>query len=303
MVSIVVPIAENGSLQFYQLPLSTTALVIGSIILLAIPLALYLLRSFALYKMAKTENLNNAYFAFIPFLWAYIAGKIAGTPVYFGKPIKKFALIFCIVLTVSEATTLILDALIYVPIIGYALQGGELLYVTEVTSSVVSALNGYTYYPLAVNFFVPNTSYINVPYATYQFIEVLNVISWVLALVDLAVTVLSITMYVGVFKKYWPLHYMSAVIFSVFGLFPIFAFVVRKNKPVDFNQFIRERYARYGAYSNPYANPYNNPYNNPNATQTETPTDPFPEFNNGSNASGSAGTDNPFGTEGFGQDN
>ncbi|MBO5713746.1 MAG: hypothetical protein J6R88_06100, partial [Clostridia bacterium] len=55
-------------------------------------------------------------------------------------------------------------------------------------------------------------------------------------------------------------------------------------------------------YGNQYGNPYNNPYANPNATQGSAQNvDPFPEFGNGDATN--SGSDNPFGTEGFGQDN
>ncbi len=282
MVNLIVPIEDGGSLQLFEMPVSTALIVIIGLISVAIPITFYLLRSFALYKMAKTENMAKAYLCFIPFLWTYIAGKIAGTPVYFGKPIKKFALLFCIFFTISELTTLIYELLIYLPVFGYMLQGGELLYVTEVSSSVANVLSGsYHYYLLAPNFFVPNENFINVSYATYAFLNVIDVISLALIPVDLIAVVFSITMYSGVFKKYWPLHYFSGIIFSIFGLFPIFAFVVRKNKPVDFNRFMRERFARYNAYNpyqNPYQNPYNNPYNNVNPNQAPNSENPFSEF-------------------------
>lgn len=296
MVSLIIPVDDGVSSQIFQMPVSTLVLVLIAIVSIAIPLAFYLLRSFALYKMAKTENINKAYFAFIPFLWTYIAGKIAGTPVYFGKIVKKFPLWLCIFYTVSEGIALIFNFLVYAPVLGYLLQGGELLYVVDVTNSVINSLEGaYEFYPLAINLFVPSGNFINVPYATYEFIQIANVISYVMIPIDVAVVVLTITMYSGVFKKYWPLHYFSGIIFSIFGLFPIFAFVVRKNQPVDYNKFMRERFARQYGYYNPYASQQNNPYNqynnaNPNANKEnpfnefsekkEKAEDPFSEFNN-----------------------
>lgn len=277
--------------QGYEpMPVPMVYLIIFALISVAIPVTLYLLRSFALYKMAKTENLNKAYFAFIPFLWTYIAGKIAGTPLLMGKPIKKFALLLLIFFSVSEITSLIYELLIYIPVLGYILQGGEVVYAAELSNSVANELylEGYQQYLLAPNLFVLNKNFINVPYAKDAFIYAMDITSFALLPVDIISIALSITMYVGVFKKYWPLHYTSAVIFSVFGLFPIFAFIVRKNQPVDYNKFMRERFARYTTYS-PYNNPYNatptqntnndNPFNE-FTEKKEKAEDPFSEFNN-----------------------
>ena len=120
--------------------------------------------------------------------------------------------------------------------------------------------------------------------------DILGTIASVLSFVEIFVTV---TLYFNLFRKYWPARHAVAAILSIFGLFPVFAFVIRNKQPVDYQAWARARYNAYMA-NNPYARPNfmnggQNPYaNNQNTNATETPfeelnktdssADPFEEF-------------------------
>ena len=81
-------------------------------------------------------------------------------------------------------------------------------------------------------------------------------------------------MYIALFRRYFPKHFVIATVLSVLWswIFPIFLFVVRKNKPVNYNDFLRERYNRM------YYGHYNNPVNNGNPNYGSQPESPFEGF-------------------------
>jgi hypothetical protein len=90
--------------------------------------------------------------------------------------------------------------------------------------------------------------------------------------------------YIALFRKFWPQHYVLATVLSVLGLFAPFVFAIRKKNAVNFSEYMRSRYNMYYTpYGNPYGrppygNPYGNPYANPNAEQQTPPEHPFSEF-------------------------
>ena len=84
----------------------------------------------------------------------------------------------------------------------------------------------------------------------------------------------------------------------------VILFIYRKKEPFDYDAYMQSR-ARYTYYNRGFGgNPYNNSYYNPNNHSYESnqpaDVDPFPEFS--SSSKNDVGSDNPFGTEGFGQD-
>jgi predicted PurR-regulated permease PerM len=54
-------------------------------ILLAVAVVMYIFSALALYKMASNRNINNPWFAWIPFLNLYLMGEIIDQRVYLGE--------------------------------------------------------------------------------------------------------------------------------------------------------------------------------------------------------------------------
>ncbi len=263
------------------------------IILLAstiIPIAFYLLRSFGIYKLAKNQEIKKAWLAFIPFAWFYPAGKIVGDIRIFNFKIKNFAVVALWSFLSVGVLNLALDVLNYIPLVGYLMQGGNVL----VSATEEFFPNG-TYYFSVLGTYVcaPNML---MPYSE-GLITAFNAISTVLGIAELFLIVLEIGLYINLFKCYLPRHYLTATIFSILGLFGPFVFAVRKNEKFDYDAYMRAQYQRYNQMNNPYGNPYNDPYtqnrdhgqkrdsaqvnnDSPFDEFNSSDMDPFDEFNN-----------------------
>ncbi|MBP5466665.1 MAG: hypothetical protein J6Y43_03785, partial [Clostridia bacterium] len=194
-----------------------------------------------------------------------------------GYPIKKFALWLLIFYSIVSVIDTIYYVIVYFPLVGYFLQGGG-VYIGQ-------PLDGaYTKYLFDTRFYV-EAAKIVYPYSDLSaIINVLNVIYVFSSIFDIASTVLMITAYFTLFRNYWPQHFMMAAIFCLFGFFPIFVFLARNNKPVNYAEYLRSRY--YGYYNQPPQNSdgqggrQDNPFNDFDKTDREgkTSDDPFDEF-------------------------
>lgn len=262
-----------------------TIIAIASVAL-AIYLAIYLVRSFAIYKIAKNNGINHAYLAFIPFAWIWTAADACKNPNFFGKRIKRFALYMTIVFSVCWAITAVYEILTYFPLVKYWFEGGVITYYED-SKALKAAYDagGVLYFEngsiiLSAGYQLPYSN----PYAMNRFLSVLGIFS------SLAQTVSSLFMivfYVNFFRTYAPMRVLVYSIFSIFGLFPFFAIAVSRKKAVDYNAYMRERYKNIYGAGNPYAarppygNPYNNPYGNPygeQRTQRKPDNEPFSSF-------------------------
>ena len=248
---------------------------IFSIIIVAV-IAFYVLRSVGIYMLAKRQGLKYLYLAWIPFAWIYLAGKLAGDVSFFGVRFKGFAIVLTVVFCVTELITLTTTFLYNFPLLGYLLSGGE-IYVSagelnDLTSFAQTlGLKGYwgsTSIFVGNNFVFP---YANVAAVT-QAINALNIIEYVLSFANV---VLTVFLYSALFKKYLPRHHLVATIFSAFGLFAPFIFAVRNNSPMNYAEYVRNR----------YANMYGNVYNQPNGmgnqnhnANNEMKNTPFEDF-------------------------
>ncbi len=271
---------------------------------LAITLAVYVLRSIGLYKLAKKDESgleSKAFLAWIPLVWVYLAGRLCGSVKMFGKPVKKFALILLITFVVAEVTFLVYNVLTYFPLVVYFLQGGEVsLFFGNATASTLISYGLEPYY-FDYNFCTSLSKPINLIYQNSismgKALYIVYIVSDVLMLVSLVFTIFT---YIALFKRYAPERYvmysiLAAVINPAFG---IIVFIIRNRKPIKYEDFLRERYNRiYGnnymnnpnPNGNPYNNPYNNPYGNPYGAQPRQPENPFEEF-----ADKNDGSDEPF---------
>lgn len=242
---------------------SRSAVLSVALIILAVYIAFYVLRSIGIYKLAKSQGVEKAYFAWIPCLWMFTACKIIGKARFFSTTAEKVAVWACVLFSVAVIVPFIGNFLSYFPYVAYYLEGGSL---------TLNASEGLVIY--AGSDFVNNfdTNAIN------TIIKILSAFGYILRLVEIFITV---SVYIALFKKFWPQHYILAAVLSFFGLFGIFAFVIRNNKAVDFNEYIRSRY--YNAGFTPYGNRY---YNQGGGTEERgtpygaQPTDkePFGEF-------------------------
>ena len=101
---------------------------------------------------------------------------------------------------------------------------------------------------------------------------------------DIANIFVVITVYVNLFKRYLPNHYLLAAIISLLGFFAPFVFAVRKREPMNYIDYLRSRYQHNPYYGNPYANnpqgqrPPEHPFSEFAGRGEVDPGDPFNEF-------------------------
>lgn len=245
-----------------------------ALIILAVYIAFYVLRSIGLYKLAKGQGVDKAFFAWIPCLWMFTACKIIGKTRFFNTTAEKVAVWACVLFSVAVIVPFIINFLKLFPYVAYYLEGGKL------TVNVSQGLVIYAESDFVNNF---DTKTIN------AIINILGVFSYILRIAEIFITV---SVYIALFKKFWPQHYILAAVLSFFGLFGVFVFVIRNNKAVDFNEYIRRRF--YGAGFTPYGNRYYGqngngaPYGNssedtePFGEFSDRPEEPFGEFSDGS---------------------
>lgn len=244
-----------------------------AIISMLVPIAFYVLRSIGLYVMARRREIKHAFLAWIPLVWVYIACKLIGKVKFWGKPIEKLAIIFCVIFGVSELANFVYNAFIYFPLIGNYLMGKEIsiLMIDESMADISQYVNGLTrYWGMPEVYY--GSDFVN-PYreSLPGIISFLNILSYVAIPFDIAAVVVIIVVYVNLFKKYLPQHYMLATVMSVLGLFAPFVFAVRKREPINYIDYLRSRYNRYGY--GPYGNPYGQ-----QGPQQKQPEHPFSEF-------------------------
>ena len=249
----------------------------------AITIALYVLRSIGLFVMAKRASVKRAFFAWIPCLWMFIACKLIGNKVLFmGKPISKLAVIFCVIFSVSEICVVIFDAITYFPLVGNYLMGRD-IYISVVSEAdmLKTGLTRYAWMPDVYY----DSSFVN-PFgdAVYAIETFLNVMNYVSIPFDIANIFVVITVYVNLFKRYLPNHYLLAAIISLLGFFAPFVFAVRKREPMNYIDYLRSRYQHSPYYGNPYANnpqgprPPEHPFSEFASRGEVDPGDPFNEF-------------------------
>ena len=278
----------------YEVTLSTILMIM--IPTLVVSLAFYVLRSIGIFMLAKKSSkglAKIAYLAWIPFAWVYLACSLVGDMVIFGKPVKKFALIMVILFSVAGLFTFVYYFIQFFPLVGYYLTGEATIMFVD---TLEHGMSGYLTYQF--DEFILVGSNFQSPYTNLLLVgRIWSIIGLVSSLLDIVVEVGFIFFYIALFKKYWPKRFILATIWSIFGLFPIFAFVIRKNKETSYQEYVKENYERkYGSGNpfNPYQNygqggPQNPYYNNQNPRPPETPfsdfaekgdldQEPFPEF-------------------------
>ncbi len=230
------------------------------VIAFVIAVLFYTLRTIGLYSLAKKQNVKNIFLVFIPFAWIYIACKLIKNERFFNKPYQNLALIFCILFTVTGVLNLVYQILLYFPLFQYLVIDNQVAkLVLDETVSIV----GLKEYFEGAGIFI-DENYLPYGNALDLVNKALEIIGSVSGILDLASTIITVFLYIAIFKTYWPQHYTLVSLICIFtNLFPVFIFVIRKKEPVNFNDYMRSRYNSYAnQYQNPYQNPYSNNYSN-----------------------------------------
>ncbi|MBQ8196560.1 MAG: hypothetical protein IJZ73_00680 [Clostridia bacterium] len=223
-----------------------TYYVVLAIIFMVLPaIALYVLRSIGLYKLAKNNNVKGKAFAWIPFLWIYTACKLCGSVRFFGKTHKSLPVIFTVLYTIAGILPILYDVLAYFPIVGYYLQGGTISFgnpLTESSQLYMTVLENVGIYVETTGHFAFYNPYPN-PRAM---IQALDVLYYVVSILELAVIFIEVPVYFDLFRKYIPQRALLFGLLSVFlNIFPIMVFIIRNKKAVDYNEYMRQRYNTY----------------------------------------------------------
>lgn len=268
-------IETNTGTSAYSM--SKSAILATTLVMLAIYITFYVLRSIGIYKLAKGQGVKKAFFAWIPCLWMFTACKVIGQTRFFGTTAEKVAVWACVLFSVAVIVPFIAEFLRFFPYVAYYLEGGTLT--LDISQGIVLSAGS----DFVNNFDTP---------AINTIIKILSAFGYILRFAEIFITV---SVYIALFRKFWPEHYILAAVLSFFGLFGIFAFAIRNKKAVDFNEYIRRRY--YGAGFTPYGNRYygqgGNGYNGSSAPHGESddkepfgefsdkPEEPFGEFDGG----------------------
>lgn len=259
------------------LPIEVPKLVVIflALIPLLVSLTFYVFRAIGVSVLSKKAGVKQYRLAWVPFLWIYPLAKALKNERFIFNTYSKLAFWLTFAFTLAGVITFAYNFLTFFPLAGYYLQGGEVV--------IKETIDGLTIIP-GQNFLNPfDRPFLNAVKTFLGFLCGAN--NGIIGLTEIVSAVITIFMYFAVFRRYWPQNYIWASILSVVGIFPIMIFIIRKRKPLSYQEFIRERMGR---FSNPYGpNPYGTPNNRPNEqpspfSEYETPKkkdeDPFPEF-------------------------
>lgn len=176
--------------------------IIALATILAVSVALYVLKSIAIYKLAKNHGVEKAFLAWIPFAWIYIPCVLVKEFLFFGTPYGKIALPICIIFCVYGGLSIVYYTFALLPEVIYLASGREV-----------------SYAKLAIT--------------------LLEKVELIMALLGLAKTIVEINLYIVLFRKFWPQYYIIVSVVSIFGLFPIMVFLIRNKVVMSFEQYVR----------------------------------------------------------------
>ncbi len=257
--------------DFVPLEISRTALIIAVILMLILPISFYVLRTIGVYKLAKREKLKTAFMAFLPFVWLYPAIILVKESKLFRSTLGKWAIAFVIVFSLAQIITFTNQFLLYFPLVGNYFMGREICLVAS-EAGVAELMNmGFTPYIEGSGIWINLTDsatngrfvYPYDFYAVNTWFTISNMLTMVL---DFAVLLIELAVFFNIFRKYWPQHFVVGTILSMFGLFPVFIFIIRNKQPMSYMEYLRSRYQNmYGPYG-PYGQNTPNGQSNPNAS-------------------------------------
>jgi hypothetical protein len=268
-----------------------TTFIIVVCVSIAFAIALYVLRSIGLYVMAKKQELKHKTLAFVPILWVYVMAKLIGKVFILGKERKGFAITITVIFTIFELLSLTSSFLAYFPLVGYYLSGGEIVINLAEEGAIFGRL---VEYPLIGGIYVQPLGTgvgLEMPYANVLAVSrVIYIFDIIAELLSIAYLFASIFIYINLFRKYWPRHFILALVLSILidPAFAILVFCLRKREPMSYEEYLRSIGVRiYNPYvdgQNVNGNPprENSNANNPFEDFPEEKTtheEPFSEFN------------------------
>ena len=222
--------------------------LVSDILSIIFTIVCFIFKGLAIRYMAKQKGFKKLWMAFVPFLNYYLLGKVLGKAIIWGQPIKNVGLWVAIL----SAVQFVLSTLLTIGNISVYLE--YLGYTVEYTSKFVER------WVMGQGLLYAITYYVSL-------------------IVDLAYIVLHVSLVFLAFRKYNPQRAFLFSILSVFfsDLFGIFLFVSRKNKPFNYEDYVRAQRSYYGSY---YGGGYrpNGEQNAPNGEEKPKVEDPFPEF-------------------------
>ncbi len=241
--------------------------VLALLVSCAVLAIVFVFYAIGLFVMSKKRNLTKKWLCFIPFVNLLQVGRLAGECSVFGRKMKHaglYAMIAQIVCFLFVGVSIFSEFYLFV-------HHGETMLVQEGSVYWESLSRSGE---IAFNFY--------------------RVSEYVVSVAGLIQMVLLFVLFSGLYKKYYTRGYTLLSWLTI--LVPlsrfIIVFVLRKNKAIDFDAYMRrkrEEYARrmsaYGPYGNPYGqnlygNPYNNPYR-PSSSEEKKAEEPFEEFSSG----------------------
>jgi hypothetical protein len=224
----------------------------------------FILMALGIYTMAKRQNLNKKWLAFIPFFNFILLGRVLGSAIVWGKKIKNVGLWVTITSLISTVFNLFLN------------YGYYLVIIQKIFNVTVYFDTNSFWYLLATGKGV-----------------VYNVLSIVSFVPDLAYIFFEVSLIFMVFRMYAPERSLLYSLASVFiePFFGILLFMVRNRKRHSRDEFIQHRTYTYNPFNNPYGGFENNRNNQQNQPNQKSVEDPFPEFSDKNASSKSDGDD------------
>ena len=234
-------------------------LIVALIASLALPITFYVLRSIGIFSLAKRGGVKHAWLAWLPCVWLFVACKLIKETKIFGSTFGKMALIFTIVFALSQLLYYINEFFVYFPIVGNILHNKSNVYIVLEQTNLLP--NNVSAYKFISGVYVDN-SFVYPYKDLFAIARTMTIISYVSMIFELASLIITISLYINLFRKYWPSQFVLVSILSIMGLFGVFAFIIRKKQPINYADYVRSRYASYygGQGYGPYGGPHNGPY-------------------------------------------
>ena len=266
-----------GSNSFNAINNGLAFVIIMAIISMIVPIVFYVLRSIGLYSLAKKAKIKGAVLAYFPCVWFYVACCLIKETKVFGSTVGKMAVLFTVVFTFSELLFLANEFLAYFPLVGNLLINKANIYIVMDETGI--SAGSLVRYPFLSGIYVDHT-YVDPYKNVFLVAKIMEIISYVAMILELASMIITITVYINLFKKYTPERFILFAILSVLmGLFGVFIFIIRKKEPVNYMDYVRSRYQSFYGPNGPQGNG-NGPYGfyGANYSAPNEPKSPFEDF-------------------------
>lgn len=188
-------------------------------------LLLLILGGIGLNAMAKKAGKKGSVLAFLPFANTYFSGKLAGETSFFGQKMKRaglYAMIAEIAYSALEVFRLVLNLLLINPqyIVQVKEEGAESI-IWQIDRASIPELLRWQYDALNYS----------------------QIVSYILLFVAI---ICMFTLYVALFRKYYAKNpVLMTLLCTLFCFRGIVLFAVRKNTPVNYQDYLRRRAEQY----------------------------------------------------------